>query len=138
MEILVKINLDTDRDLKHLNEAHLKNIKEDIQQELNMAMYSYEVLDVIQNKISKEKLGKIRSIIVNKIIENDFIMFDEKIRNYLANDNELDLIEVIVDLYEYLHQIIEGEEYNYMFHWANKIGAWVDTGNFDKEVNNYE
>lgn len=95
-------------------------------------------IDVIHKQMSEEKLDRIRSLIVNKIISNDYIMFDDKIRNYEEDDNELDLVEVIVDLYEYLHQIVTGEEYDYMFHWANKIGSWVETGMFDKEVEEYE
>ena len=42
-------------------------------------------------------------------------------------DEEPDLIEVIVGLYEYLHKEVTGEDYNYFYHHANKIGAWVET-----------
>lgn len=94
-------------------------------------------MKIDKNKLDENKLEKIRICIIDKIIENDFIMYDGKIRNYLSNDNCLDLVEVIVDLYEYLHQIITGEEYDYMFHWANKIGSWVETGKFDEEVERY-
>lgn len=45
--------------------------------------------------------------------------------------DEIDLIEVIASLYELLHQMVWGEPYRYMFHWANKCGAWVEDDIFN-------
>ena len=83
--------------------------------------------------ITKDYLDKIRKILINKIFRNPDIMFSDSIRG----EDEyyvIDLIEVITDLYELLHKEIYNEPYDYMFHWANKIGAWVDTGNFLKMI----
>ena len=57
-------------------------------------------------------------------------MFSEKIRG--TTDDDIDLIEIIASLYEELHREVMGEPYNYMFHWANKCGSWVESDLFEK------
>lgn len=47
-------------------------------------------------------------------------------------DNDIDLIEIIASLYEELHREVMGEPYDYMFHWANKSGSWVESDLFEK------
>lgn len=86
---------------------------------------------MIDFKIDENKLDEIRSYIVENIIQNTDLMFNDEIR---TDKLPVDAIEVIVDLYEYLHVIVTGEQYDYMFHWANKIGAWVETGLLDEYV----
>lgn len=76
-----------------------------------------------------EELDAIREFIVEMIITNQDIMFDDTIRNGFA----LDLVEVIASLYEKLHQEVTGEPYRYFFHFANKVGSWVEDDLFDKE-----
>lgn len=51
---------------------------------------------------------------------NDYIRGDDKFNN-------IDLIGVIVGMYEIIHIMTYGEPYDYFFHWANKCGSWVDT-----------
>lgn len=72
-----------------------------------------------------EKLIKIREFIKNEICRNHDIMHNPEMR-------DAHIPEIIVGLYEYLHHEVTGEHYEYMFHWANKIGSWVDTYDFDK------
>lgn len=81
--------------------------------------------------MNTEELGKIRTILVDKIYRNPEIMFNDTIRG--ENNENIDLVDVITDLYEYLHKEVTGEDYDYMFHWANKIGGDTETGYF-KEV----
>ena len=88
------------------------------------------------NDMTPERLDKIRNVLVNEIYRNPNIMLNDAIRGEEYND--IDLIEVITDLYEYLHILVTHKPYNYMFHWANKCGSWVETGNFDKLVNDQE
>lgn len=88
------------------------------------------------NDMTPERLDKIRNVLVNEIYRNPNIMLNDTIRGEEYND--IDLIEVITDLYEYLHILVTHKSYNYMFHWANKCGSWVETGNFDKLVNDQE
>lgn len=83
-------------------------------------------------EINKEKLFHVRKVLIDNVFRNPTIMLSDEVRGY--NEDDIDLIEVITDLYEYLHILLTGERYDYMFHWANKAGSWVDTGNFDKLV----
>ena len=47
---------------------------------------------------------------------------------------EYDIPEIICGLYEYLHRLVTNEEYDYMWHWANKCGSWVETDFLDKLI----
>lgn len=69
----------------------------------------------------------------DNIIRNPHIMFSDGARaagltdeGVTINETGIDLIEVIVYLHNRLTEEITGSPYNYMFHWANKIGSWVD------------
>ena len=77
--------------------------------------------------MSKEELLKVRLFLIEKIMRNPSIMFSD---NRMIDD--IDLIEVIASLYELLHREVEHEPYSYMFHWANKVGSWVDDDMFLK------
>lgn len=74
--------------------------------------------------IDKEQLNHIRNYIVNNIMRDPDIMFSDDCRN------KVDLPSVIASLYECLHITVNGEPYNYMFHWANKCGSWVEDNLF--------
>lgn len=85
--------------------------------------------------MDRDTLSQIREILINKIIQNPEIMFSDEIRGSdELQENEVDLIGIIVDLYEYLHQEVLHEEYGYFFHYANKIGSDVDIGEFDRLI----
>lgn len=85
-------------------------------------------------EINKEYLAKIRGALIEKVFRNPEIMFNDIIRGDDDDNDYIDLIEIITDLYELLHIQVENEPYDYMFHWANKIGSWVETGNFLKSL----
>lgn len=72
--------------------------------------------------MTKEQLAVIRDFIVNYIMRDSFVMYSEA-RDVGAN--HIDLISIIASLYEELHKEVTGEPYEYMFHWANKVGSWV-------------
>lgn len=74
-----------------------------------------------------ERLNYIREYIVNNIMRESDIMNNEDCRNVV------DLPEVIASLYELLHLIVTNEPYEYMFHWANKCGSWVDDDLFTEQ-----
>lgn len=84
-------------------------------------------------KLTKDKLNKIRSYLIDNIYRNPDVMFDDAIRGS-DDDNYIDLIEIITDLYELLHIEVYNEPYDYMFHWANKCGSDVDTGKFLERI----
>lgn len=84
------------------------------------------------DNISKEKVEEIRRFLIDNVFRCPTIMFNDNIRGY--DDDDLDLISIICDLYEYIHILTYNKSYNYMFHWANKCGSWVETGEFDKII----
>ena len=82
--------------------------------------------------ITKEKVEEIRCYLIDHVFRSPSIMFDDNIRGYDCED--IDLVAIICDLYEYLHILTYGKGYNYMFHWANKCGSWIETGEFDNII----
>lgn len=84
------------------------------------------------------------------IIQNPEIMFSDGSRaagkgfrsfrtpeGYTTRASAIDLVGVIVYLHNRLSEEITGSPYNYMFHWANKIGSWVDDcSNLDQCIYN--
>lgn len=71
--------------------------------------------------MNEKDLEKIREYIIDNVMTNKDVMFS----NDRWNSN-IDLPEIIASLYELLHQQVTGKPYNYFFHFANKIGAWVE------------
>lgn len=71
--------------------------------------------------MNEKDLDIIRDWLIDNIFRNESIMFDDNIRT-----DDLDLIEVIASLYEMLHREVTGKSYEYMFHWANKVGSWCE------------
>lgn len=73
------------------------------------------------------ELSKVREYIIDNIMRNPNIMFNDDCRGCeCAYNNQIDLPAVIASLYNMLHREITGEHYEYFFHWANKIGSMVD------------
>lgn len=75
-------------------------------------------------KINENELNIIKWWLIEHIFRNGTIMFDDNIRRDTIDN--IDLIEVIASLYEMLHREVMNEPYEYMFHWANKVGSWCD------------
>lgn len=71
-------------------------------------------------RINKEDLNIIKDFIIDNVVKNENIMFNETL------DNEIDLISLICSLYNALYNVITGNSYDYFFHWANKIGGCCD------------
>lgn len=80
--------------------------------------------------MTEKQLTELRQWLIDNIFRNPDVMFNDEIRTDLVND--VDIVEVIAWLYELLHREVMHEEYDYMFHWANKIGAWVETKDITK------
>ena len=71
--------------------------------------------------MTENELNTIKWWLIENIFRNDSIMFDDNIRR-----DDIDLVEVIASLYEMLHREVMKEPYEYMFHWANKVGSWCE------------
>lgn len=73
--------------------------------------------------MNEDELKIIREFLIEKIIREPD-MFMDCIDINVTED--LDLIDVITGLYNMLHKSVTGKDYDYMWHWANKIGFWCD------------
>lgn len=80
-------------------------------------------------KIEEGQLKMIRDFIVNYIMRDSYVMYSD-VRD--VGPHHIDLIYVIASLYEELHKQVTGEPYEYMFHWANKVGSWVEDDLFNE------
>lgn len=77
--------------------------------------------------MTEKELEKIREYIIDNVMTNENVMFSNDRFNSVV-----DLPEIIASLYELLHQQVTGEPYHYFFHFANKIGAYVEDDLFSK------
>ncbi len=85
--------------------------------------------------MTKEHLEEIRIFLIDNIMRNNNAMNNGYARNCITDaDYSVDLVDIIASLYNLLHQEITGEKYDYMFHWANKIGSYVNENIFDKII----
>ena len=75
---------------------------------------------------------ELRNFLVNDILRNPYIMFNDSIRGEEYKD--IDLIGVIVGMYEIIHRMKYHVAYDYMFHWANKVGSMVETDYLKKLI----
>ena len=91
--------------------------------------------DQLENGICSMTRGELDSItawIINNVMRNSKIMFEDAVRGD-EKYYDIDLIEVIASLHNMLYKEVTGEYYDYMFHWANKVGSWVYDDLFKKE-----
>ena len=79
------------------------------------------------NADNKERLKDIRGWLIENIFREGYVMYSDA-----REVNGIDLIEVIASLYNEYHNAVMGEPYDYMFHWANKCGSWVEEDLFDR------
>lgn len=77
--------------------------------------------------MNEHKLDEITTYLKENVFKNTDIM-------YTDDDMILDLLEMIASLHNLLYEAVTGERYDYMFHWANKIGSWVYDDFFDDEI----
>lgn len=86
------------------------------------------------SKITKEQLNEITDWLKWHIFRNRDVMFAEDCETE-KGDQYYDLIDIIASLHNLLCEAIEGERYDYMFHWANKIGSDCSDDFFDDIMN---
>lgn len=81
--------------------------------------------------MNESELELIRDYIVENIARNPDVFI--KCLD-IDVDRHLDVIDIIVGLYDMLHKEVTGENYDYMWHWANKIGFWCEDARFYKRI----
>lgn len=78
--------------------------------------------------MTKEQLNEITSWLIDNVFRNSDVMFSDEIE---IGDEAIALPDVIATLHNLLYEQITGERYNYMFHWANKVGSDCNDDIFD-------
>ena len=79
--------------------------------------------------IDRKKMEEITSWLIDKIFRNPDILFNDAIRG--EHEEDIDLVDVIASLHNVLYESVTGYRYDYMFHWANKEGAYCRDELFD-------
>lgn len=71
--------------------------------------------------MTKDELNTITSLLIDNVFRNSHIMFSED--EIMIGDEVVGLPDIIASLHNLLYEQITGERYDYMFHWANKVGS---------------
>lgn len=74
--------------------------------------------------LTTEQRNKLKNLIIDRVMMNPDVLFNT---NNMSDDEIPDIIDIIVGMYEYIHQLSTGGQYDYMWHYANKIGGWCNT-----------
>lgn len=87
-------------------------------------------------KITKEQLDNITNWLIVNIFRNDDVMWCGPDTNTPEfEDTYYDLIDIIASLHNLLYEVITYERYDYMWHWANKIGSCCNDKFLDDIMN---
>lgn len=90
-------------------------------------MHLYHICEESQERgnMTEEELTKVRNFLVENVFRNPNIVLS--CNNIVRGDVEgIDLVDLIASLYDMLHLSVTGKHYDYMWHWANKVGSWCD------------
>lgn len=91
--------------------------------------------------ITKEELDNITFILKEQIFKNCNIMHilkNEEGYTVCINGQDTDVIDIIASLHNLLYEAVTGKKYDYMWHWANKVGAWCEDNVFKVGEQNNE
>jgi hypothetical protein len=83
--------------------------------------------------MNKDQLEALTSWLKENVFQNTDIMFNEELcEQEIDKDNiDTDLTDIIASLHNIIYNLVTGEQYDYMFHWCNKIGADCNDHVFD-------
>lgn len=84
------------------------------------------------NKITEKELDNITSWLKWHIFRNPDVMFAGEDPETEEGERYCDLIDIIASLHNLLYEAVNGEKYDYMDHWANKIGSDCADNFFDE------
>lgn len=84
--------------------------------------------------IDKNKMNDITEWLIDNVFRNENILYNDTIRyafNAQSTKQNMDLVDIIASLHNLLYECVNGERYDYMFHWTNKEGAYCKDNIFD-------
>jgi len=84
--------------------------------------------------IDEKKMDEITNWLKENVFRNPTLLFNDNIRG--ESDDDIDLIDVIASLHNLLYECVNGERYDYMFHWCNKEGSYCWDNIFDSMEDN--
>lgn len=89
--------------------------------------------------MNQKQLSALTIWLKNNVFRNPDAMYprynESEDESIIEIDGENILMtDIIASLHNLLYEAITGERYNYMFHWANKIGAWCEDDIFDELI----
>ena len=73
--------------------------------------------------ITHEQLNNITNWLIENVFQNTDIVFDDFIWEQNINNEGIDMIDIIATLHNLLYEVVNGERYDYMFHWCNHVGT---------------
>ena len=83
--------------------------------------------------IDKNKMDEITRWLIDNVFRNVGIVYDDNIR---VEHDSIDLLDVIASLHNLLYECVNGNRYDYMFHWINKVGGDCLDNIFDTKKDN--
>lgn len=83
--------------------------------------------------MNKDQLEALTSWLKENVFQNTDIMFNEELWEQEIDKDNIDtnLTDIIASLHNIIYNLVTGEQYDYMFHWCNKIGADCNDHVFD-------
>lgn len=76
--------------------------------------------------LNRNQIDKLKTLIIDNVVMNPNVILNN---DNLADDGDPnpDVIDIVVGMFEYIYQLSTGSEYDYMWHYANKVGSWCWT-----------
>lgn len=86
--------------------------------------------------MDKVKLDNIKWLLIKRVFRNSDIVFSDEIRTGAGSD--IDLLSLIASLLNLLIKECTGDDYEYFFHWTNKVGGWVEDDYIDQLLEGWQ
>lgn len=84
--------------------------------------------------MNKEQLRKITDWLIINFFRNPDIIYPLTADEMMIEIDEniyVSVVDIVASLHNIIYALIDGERYDYMFHWLNKIGADCADNIFD-------
>ena len=82
------------------------------------------------NEEKQQAMHNIDTFLNYKVYRNPDIMFCDG----AEIDGKYHISDVVAALQDFIHILIKNEPYDYAWHWANKIGSWIESDDVYEEM----